>query len=128
MVSQVCIPTLERGNEIIKALKQVKKLLETEANNKSLVKIAQEILDKKVFQQYPNLTEAENKTLIVEDKWLASLQAHIVAEIERVTQQLANRVKTLEERYETPLPELTQQVETLSAKVDEHLKKMGLVW
>ena len=112
----------------IKALKQVKKLLETEANNKSLVKIAQEALDKKVFQQYPKLTEAENKILIVEDKWLATLQANIVAEIERVTQQLANRVKTLEERYETPLPELTQQVETLSAKVDEHLKKMGLVW
>lgn len=112
----------------IKALKQVKKLLEAEANNKSLVKIAQEALDKKVFQQYPNLTEAENKTLIVEDKWLATLQDYIVAEIERVTQQLANRVKTLEERYEAPLPELTQQVETLSAKVDEHLKKMGLVW
>ncbi|MGZ5075056.1 MAG: type I restriction-modification system subunit M [Methylobacter sp.] len=112
----------------IKALKQVKKLLETEANNKSLVKIAQEALDKKVFQQYPKLTEAENKILIVEDKWLATLEANIVAEIERVTQQLANRVKTLEERYETPLPELTQQVATLSAKVDEHLKKMGLVW
>lgn len=112
----------------IKALSQVEKLLETEAENKSLVKIAQEALDKKVFQQYPKLTEAENNTLIVEDKWLATLQAHIVAEIERVTQQLANRIKTLEERYEAPLPELTQQVETLSAKVDEHLKKMGLVW
>jgi type I restriction enzyme M protein len=112
----------------IKALKQVKMLLETEANNKSVVKIAQEALDIKVFQQYPKLTEAENKILIVEDKWLATLQANIVAEIERVTQQLANRVKTLEERYETPLPELTRQVATLSAKVDEHLKKMGLVW
>lgn len=112
----------------IKALKHVKKLLETEADNKSLVKIAQEALDIKVFQQYPKLTEAENKALIVEDKWLATLEAHIVAETERVTQQLANRVKTLEERYEAPLPELTQQVGTLSAKVDEHLKKMGLVW
>jgi type I restriction enzyme M protein len=112
----------------IAALKQVKKLLETEAENKSLVKAAQEALDKQVFQQYAKLTEAENKTLVVEDKWLATLQAHIVAEIERVTQQLANRVKTLEERYEAPLPELTQQVATLSAKVDEHLKKMGLAW
>jgi type I restriction enzyme M protein len=112
----------------IAALKHVKKLLETEADNKSLVKAAQEALDKQVFQQYAKLTEAENKTLVVEDKWLATLQAHIVAEIERVTQQLANRVKTLEERYEAPLPELTQQVATLSAKVDEHLKKMGLAW
>jgi type I restriction enzyme M protein len=112
----------------IAALKHVKKLLEAEADNKSLVKAAQEALDKQVLQQYARLTEAENKILIVEDKWLATLQAHIIAEIERVTQQLANRVKTLEERYEAPLPELTQQVVTLSAKVDEHLKKMGLAW
>lgn len=110
------------------ALMHVKQLIEVEAVNKKAVKAAQEELDKQVFQQYPNLTEAENKTLIVEDKWLATLQANIIAEIERVTQQLANRVKTLEERYETPLPELTKQVKTLSANVEVHLKKMGLVW
>jgi len=90
----------------ISALEQVKYLLETEAANKKTVKTAQEELDINVFQHYPTLTEAENKTLVVEDKWLASLEANIVAEIERVTQQLANRVKTLEERYETPLPAL----------------------
>ena len=92
------------------------------------MKTAQEALDKSVFLKYPTLTEVENKQLVVEDKWLASLQANIVAELERVTQQLANRVKTLEERYAEPLPELTQNVEALSAKVDEHLRKMGLVW
>jgi type I restriction enzyme M protein len=112
----------------VAALKQVKKLLEAEANNKKRVKTAQEALDKQVFQQYPKLTEAENKILIVDDKWLATLQANIIAEIERVTQQLANRVKTLEERYAEPLPALTESVEALSANVDEHLKKMGLVW
>ena len=122
------IPAQAGIQEEITALKQLKKLLETEADNKKLVKAAQEALDKKVFQQYSRLSEAENKTLIVEDKWLATLQANIIAEIERATQQLANRVKTLEERYEAPLPELTKQVETLSANVDKHLKKMGLVW
>ena len=106
----------------------MKKLIEVEATNKKAVKVAQEFLDKKVFQQYPKLTEAENKTLVVDDKWLATLQANIIAEIERVTQQLANRVKTLEERYAEPLPALAQSVETLSANVDEHLKKMGLQW
>lgn len=112
----------------VAALKHLKKLLEAEAANKKAVKVVQETLDKQVFQQYPKLTEAENKTLIVEDKWLAILQANIIAEIEWVTQQLAKRVKTLEERYEVPLPELTSSVETLSANVDEHLKKMGLQW
>jgi len=112
----------------IAALKHVKQLIENEATNKKAVKIALEDLGKQVFQKYPDLTEAENKTLVVEDKWLATLQANIVAEIERVTQQLANRVKTLEERYEAPLQELTKEVEMLSVNVDEHLKKMGLKW
>ena len=50
----------------------------------------------------------------MDDKWQATLKAAIAAEIERVTQQLANRVKTLEERYAEPLPQLTQDVETLT--------------
>lgn len=112
----------------MKALNKTKQLIEAEAAHKKAVKEAQEALDKQVFAQYPKLTEAEIKTLIVEDKWLATLQANIIAEIERVTQQLANRVKTLEERYAEPLPVLTQRVEALSANVDEHLKKMGLQW
>jgi type I restriction enzyme M protein len=37
-------------------------------------------------------------------------------------------VRQLADRYATPLPELTQRVDTLSAKVDEHLKKMGARW
>jgi len=64
----------------------------------------------------------------VEDKWLATLKARIEAEIERITQQLANRVKELEERYAEPLPAITRQVEALSEKVAGHLKAMGLEW
>ena len=112
----------------IEALDNVKQLFETEAANKKAVKAAQDALDKQVFKLYPKLSEADIKMLIVDDKWLATLQANIIAEIERVTQQLANRVKTLEERYAEPLPTLIQNVEVLSAKVDEHLKKMGLQW
>jgi type I restriction enzyme M protein len=32
------------------------------------------------------------------------------------------------ECYATPMPQLTGQVATLSARVDEHLKKMGAIW
>jgi len=110
------------------ALKHVKALIEAEAAHKKAVKTAQEALDLQVLQKYPELSEDENKTLIVDDKWLSTLQGQIIAEIERVTQQLANRVKTLEERYAEPLPKLVESVETLSSKVDEHLKKMGLEW
>lgn len=112
----------------IAALKKVKGLIELEADHKKTVKEAQEKLDALVFAKYPQLSVEDIKTLIVDDKWLASLQASIVAEVERITQQLANRVKTLEERYSTPMPTLVNDVVALSSKVDEHLKKMGLAW
>jgi type I restriction enzyme M protein len=48
--------------------------------------------------------------------------------VERVTQQLANRLKVLHERYAKPLPMLEAEVEGLSAKVAGHLKAMGLSW
>lgn len=112
----------------IAALKEIKKLIEVDAANKKEVKVAQEKLDKKVFQKYPELTELDNQSLIVDDKWLAILESNVISEIERVTQKLANRVKTLEKRYAEPLPSLTIEVENLSSKVDEHLKQMGLEW
>ncbi|HGN2086110.1 type I restriction-modification system subunit M [Hafnia paralvei] len=110
------------------ALKQAQKLFDNEADAKKALKKAQDALDLAVFKQYPKLSIDEIKTLIIKDKWLATLQSNIEAEIERVTQQLANRVKELEERYSEPLPDITKSVEELSEKVAGHLKAMGLEW
>lgn len=99
-----------------------------EAAAKKAIKDAQAALDEAVFAKYPKLSEEEVQFLVVEDKWLDTLQSSIQAEIERVTQEMANRVKTLEERYTEPLPRLIDDVDTLSGKVDEHLRKMGLAW
>lgn len=109
-------------------LKNAQKLFEAEAALKKKVKELQEALDLKVFTKYPTLTDDEVKDLVVVDKWFATLNSSIEAEIERVTQQLANRVKELNERYAEPLPQITQNVEALSLKVAEHLKAMGLEW
>lgn len=108
------------------ALKQAKKLFDAEADAKKAVKEAQDVLDLAVFKQYPKLSIDEIKSLIVDDKWLATLESNIVAEIERVTQQLANRVKELEERYSEPLPTIEQSVSELSDKVYAHLAAMGM--
>ena len=45
-----------------------------------------------------------------------------------VPSHLADRIRQLAERYASPLPQLTDQVATLAARVDGHLKKMGAVW
>lgn len=47
--------------------------------------------------------------------------------MDRVSQQLTQRVKERAERYETPLPELTRRAAALQARVAGHLAKMGFV-
>jgi type I restriction enzyme M protein len=49
----------------------------------------------------------------------------VQGELDRVSQTLTGRIRELAKRYATPLPRLSEEVVTLSAKVDEHLKKMG---
>ncbi len=103
-------------------------LIEEEAAAGKAVKDAQKALDTQVAAQYAQLTEAEIKTLVVEDKWLAALSAQVQGELDRVSQALTGRIRQLTERYATPLPRLAEEVETLAARVDAHLKKMGFVW
>ena len=91
------------------------------------VKKEQEALDQQVLAHYATLTEAEIKTLVVEDKWLASIQSEVAGEVQRLTQALTERVQELEERYAQPLPDLEQEVDGYSMRVAEHLREMGLV-
>ena len=65
---------------------------------------------------------------MIDDKWMAHLAAAVQAELERVSQTLTSRIRELAERYATPLPELTKEVETLAERVEEHLAKMGATW
>jgi len=63
--------------------------------------------------------------LVVDKKWFAALEASLMYEVDRLTQVLAGRVKELSDRYQETLPEITNSVEELSKKVNEHLEKMG---
>ncbi len=103
-------------------------LSEQEATASAALKAAQESLMDAVLQQYARLTEDDIKTLVVDDKWLASIKAAVQGELDRVSQTLTGRIRQLSERYATPLPQLTDEVATLARRVDEHLKKMGAVW
>lgn len=82
-------------------------------------------LDKKILGQYAKLTEEEIKSLIVEHKWMAYLESTVQAEMQRISQRLTQRIKELGERYDQPLPELSNEVNQWEAKVSEHLAKMG---
>ncbi|WOE79963.1 type I restriction-modification system subunit M [Pseudomonas protegens] len=113
------------ADEERQALEQCLTLIEREAEAGKKVKAEQKALDAKVKAHYAQLNEAELKTLVVEDKWLATLQADVRTELDRVSQALSGRIRQLAERYATPLPELSAEVEVLTAKVNAHLAKMG---
>jgi type I restriction enzyme M protein len=106
-------------------LQQYAALADQEAAASKKVKEAQRELDAKVAALYARMTQPEVQVLVVLDKWLASLTQRVQGELDRVSQQLTGRIKQLADRYAKPLPQLTQEVDALQARVNEHLKKMG---
>ncbi len=110
------------------ALESYAALLDQQTQTKAKRKAAQEDLDNKVDAKYPKLTEAEIKTLVVDDKWMSRLSAAVQGELDRVSQTITGRLRELAERYATPLPKLADEVATLASLVDDHLTKMGVVW
>ena len=111
-----------------KALQAYQHLLDKQSDAKGRRKKTQEDLDAKIDGKYPKLTEAEIKTMVVDNKWMARLSVAAQRELDRVSQTLTDRIRELAERYVTPLPQLEREVATLASRVEEHLKKMGASW
>ena len=92
-----------------KVLQDYLALIEQDADTGAKLKAAQDALMAKVAAKYGQLTEDEIKTLVVDDKWLATLAAAVQGELDRVSQTLTGRIRQLAERYATPLPKLTER-------------------
>lgn len=115
-------------DEEIAALKKCLKLVAAESKAKSAAKSAKEALDGLVFEKIPSIPGEELKDIVVNAKWFASVEMELIDEIERVTQSLAERVKTLEQRYSRTLTSLNEDVAKYTDLVENHLLKMGLSW
>lgn len=108
-----------------KVLKQWSELENKQSELKKQIKEADAILDRLAYDKYPQLSVDEIKTLVVDDKWLAALDAALQGELERVSQTLTGRVRELAERYGAPLPEIEVRAAELAARVGRHLEIMG---
>ena len=117
-----------QDNEEQDVLEHCLSLLDAKSKADKVVKDAQLALDTQVLAHYATLTEAKIKTLVVEDKWIVSVQSATADEVQRLTQTLTERVQELEERYAYRLSDLASGVANFGAKVEEHLKKMGVDW
>jgi type I restriction enzyme M protein len=110
------------------ALTDYSALLERQVDAKAKINAAREALEETLHACYGALTEDEVRTLVVDDKWIATLAAAVQDELNRISQTLTGRIHQLAARYATPLPQLNEEVEALSARVAGHLKKMGTAW
>lgn len=103
-------------------------LRDIESELKKEIKEKEQELDDKLYAKYPELTEEEIKLLVVNDKWLTTINNAISGEIDQISQRLTNRIKELAERYDTPLPKTNELVADLESTVNTHLEKMGFAW
>ena len=112
----------------LKILSEYQDMVEKEKELKRNIKSAEKQLDNDLLEKYNKLKESEIRNIVIHDKWLFSIYNLIYDELERISHNLAGRIKVLAERYETPLPELTNDIQTFTKNVNEHLKKMGFTW
>ena len=122
------LKTESGADEELEILNQWIALVNDLTSVKKELKLAEAELDLKAYMKYSELSASEIKSLVVEDKWMTTVERTIQGETDRISQGLTRRVKELTERYESPLPSLTENVTELEAKVNQHLEKMGFSW
>jgi type I restriction enzyme M protein len=91
---------------------------------KTRIREAESALDVLAYEKYPTLTKSEIQSLVIDDKWMATMAATVRSELNRVSQTLTGRLRELAERYATPLPKLTNELAAISTKVDGHLARL----
>jgi type I restriction enzyme M protein len=106
-------------------LTQYLKLIEKQGKLKIEIKIIEKDLDKNLIIKYNSLKELEIKEIVIQDKWLESINNLVNEEMENISHKLGNRINELVKRYEKTLSELTDENQLFTNKVGEHLRKMG---
>ncbi|WP_312029165.1 type I restriction-modification system subunit M [Gordonia paraffinivorans] len=110
----------------IKALQHATKLYNAEAAAKKAVKDAQAKLDLATLKKYGDLTEDDIKTLVLDDKWQATVARRVAREVEALTLDLVARIQQLGDRYAVTVEDLDAELDRLEARVAGHLTAMGV--
>ena len=112
----------------LSVLNQYLELTDKVAASNKKIKSAHAKLEEKLLKKYKALTVDEIKGLVVDNKWMGQMEQDVKSEMQRISQNLAGRIKELAERYESPRPVLDKEVDALEKKVNSHLTKMGFSW
>lgn len=115
-----------RDTETRACAEQALQLVKAEAAAKKAAKEAQGALDLATLNKYGDLTEDDVKSLVLDDKWQASIVGRVGTEVEELTLELVGRIRQLGERYEETVPELAARLGALEDRVASHLAAMGI--
>ncbi|MEV5389202.1 type I restriction-modification system subunit M [Nocardia farcinica] len=113
-------------DETLACANEALKLYNAEAAAKKAVKGAEEGLDLATLKKYGDLTEEDIKSLVLDDKWQATVTSRIAGEVEALTLDLVARIQQLGERYAATVGDLNDELEKLEARVERHLAEMGV--
>ena len=111
----------------VKALEQLLDLYATEAVTKRDAKDARAELDLAVLKKYGELSGAEVRQIVLEDKWLVSVETRLSDEVNGLTLALVDRIRELGERYAETMNDLDIELQRLEANVAAHLADMGVL-
>ncbi|MGA5898091.1 type I restriction-modification system subunit M [Streptomyces venetus] len=112
--------------EEISALTHVIGLFKEESLAKKAAKEAKLALDKATLAQYGRLDTAEIQSIVIEDKWGATIQRGIATELDILMQRLVERMRLLYERYDETVTTLAAKYGAAEAEVSAHLTAMGV--
>jgi type I restriction enzyme M protein len=110
----------------IKALQHLIDLFDEEAVAKRAAKDAQAALDLSTLKKYGDLTKADIKDLLLDDKWQTTLNERIEGELHSLTLSLVDRIRQLGERYDRTLESLVEELARLDRQVSLHIRDMGI--
>jgi type I restriction enzyme M protein len=112
--------------ETMECAQRALELLESEAMAKQAAKQAQAALDTAILKKYGDLSESEVQSLLLDDKWAATIRNRVVGEISALTLDLVTRIQQLGERYAETVGALDSELGNLECKVAAHLATMGV--
>jgi type I restriction enzyme M protein len=110
----------------VKALEHLVKLYDAEAAAKKAIKDTQAALDLATLKKYGDLTEADVKALVLDDKWHGVIASRISSEGNSLTLALLARMQELGDRYVDTVGALDAELKRVEAKVAGHLAAMGV--
>jgi type I restriction enzyme M protein len=112
--------------EEIAALEHAVALFDAESTAKKAAKKAKTALDLATLNKYRDLTEADVKELVLDDKWKATVSRRVAGVLTSLVVDLVARIQVLGERYGETVGSLESKLDDFNRRVVVHLSGMGV--